>query len=749
MSGQELMTDLEARVTIENAMGINYSDEQWNVVKDANRPASVVSCAGSGKTTVLIARLLYKELVEGIKPYRMLVITFNKKASLEIEERYQRAKRQIGVSSFLPSFHTFHAFFLRLLRSDDKYENYTVTNSNKYLYVLSDMVKTQHTLQSNIDFVKDILSTRSYGINNKKDYLTHNEYGELGRNVIEKYEELLLENSEMDFDDMLLLLYREMFEHNNQDIIQTFADSYDLVLIDEFQDISGIQYDIIEELTSTIGMDKLTVIGDEEQCIYEFRGSNPRYITQFGNMIPSAKTHLLTVNYRCPQEILAFVAPSIYRNEKRVEKALRSSNTGGEVSFLGVKEDEPLVQSIIDDYRENKEIAILVRNNHQKTVISDRLIRRGISVDMGSSNYTVKNNQVFKRLTNFIDLVRESDNSGFIKYHWMFGVQRYRNTEIKARYRGTDEFWVEDVLEQDMWDVPPAKKRLIQGMLREEKADKLYELAMKFYRSSFLSGARKGYYNMDTVDDYYEYIINGIAKDQDYLEFREKIDYYQKFVDRNIGNKKAVQVNTMHTVKGLEYDTVIVYDPSDSNMFPEYRYIWERSARDHSLTVNEFKKGILNYDENYLATLASYATENNSERVTSEDVKDRIESERRLFYVACTRAKKKLIIATDIDRRSSLVLEALHHRGSVEVPVVEVNSFVERKLEEVEADVQLEREKQEAIRQLRERERQERINKRNRGLADLESLLGNTVDETEVDNTMSLGNIDDILGTGE
>src|SRR5699024_9075272 len=140
------------------------------------------------------------------------------------------------------------------------------------------------------------------------------------------------------------------------------------------------------------------------------------------------------------------------------------------------------------------------------------------------------------------------------------------------------------------------------------------ELAMKFYRSSFLSGARKGYYNMDTVDDYYEYIINGIAKDQDYLEFREKIDYYQKFVDRNIGNKKAVQVNTMHTVKGLEYDTVIVYDPSDSNMFPEYRYIWERSARDHSLTVNEFKKGILNYDENYLATLASYATENNSER---------------------------------------------------------------------------------------------------------------------------------------
>lgn len=749
MSGQELMTDLEARVTIENAMGINYSDEQWNVVKDANRPASVVSCAGSGKTTVLIARLLYKELVEGIKPYRMLVITFNKKASLEIEERYQRAKRQIGVSSFLPSFHTFHAFFLRLLRSDDKYENYTVTNSNKYLYVLSDMVKTQHTLQSNIDFVKDILSTRSYGINNKKDYLTHNEYGELGRNVIEKYEELLLENSEMDFDDMLLLLYREMFEHNNQDIIQTFADSYDLVLIDEFQDISGIQYDIIEELTSTIGMDKLTVIGDEEQCIYEFRGSNPRYITQFGNMIPSAKTHLLTVNYRCPQEILAFVAPSIYRNEKRVEKALRSSNTGGEVSFLGVKEDEPLVQSIIDDYRENKEIAILVRNNHQKTVISDRLIRRGISVDMGSSNYTVKNNQVFKRLTNFIDLVRESDNSGFIKYHWMFGVQRYRNTEIKARYRGTDEFWVEDVLEQDMWDVPPAKKRLIQGMLREEKADKLYELAMKFYRSSFLSGARKGYYNMDTVDDYYEYIINGIAKDQDYLEFREKIDYYQKFVDRNIGNKKAVQVNTMHTVKGLEYDTVIVYDPSDSNMFPEYRYIWERSARDHSLTVNEFKKGILNYDENYLATLASYATENNSERVTSEDVKDRIESERRLFYVACTRAKKKLIIATDIDRRSSLVLEALHHRGSVEVPVVEVNSFVERKLEEVEADVQLEREKQGAIRQLRERERQERINKRNRGLADLESLLGNTVDETEVDNTMSLGNIDDILGTGE
>src|SRR5699024_11815211 len=78
--------------------------------------------------------------------------------------------------------------------------------------------------------------------------------------------ELFLENSEINYDNQLILLYLEMFEHNNQDIIQMFADSYDLVLTDEFQDISGIQYDIIEELTSTIGMDKLTVIGDEDQA---------------------------------------------------------------------------------------------------------------------------------------------------------------------------------------------------------------------------------------------------------------------------------------------------------------------------------------------------------------------------------------------------------------------------------------------------------------------------------------------------
>ena len=1045
------MTDIEARVKIENAMRINYSDEQWSVVNDTNRPASVVSCAGSGKTTVLIARLLYKELVEGIKPYRMLVITFNKKASEEIEERYQLARRRIGLPNFNPSFHTFHAFFLRLLRSDVKYEDYTVSSSGKYLFSLADMVKTHQTLKSNIDLVKDILATRSYGINNKKDYLTHNEFGDMGVEVIKKYEELLEENEEMDFDDMLLLLYREIFEHQNQDIIDIFKESYDLVLIDEFQDISGIQYDIIEELVSAIGMNRLTVIGDDEQashvdaevlmqggttkragdlkvgdrvvsykmgdsfelssdskygkgyeildksmhreegalevvtesghrstysqghisiakisakrdsyvtylmrnregfyrlgvailyrlenyhpvfglkramrldkgiegwvltlegnkdgaikkinelseefgvprtlfnqlehrdnvdleeivedregnyvvtgkahevytsetleeisnnanellnyygrmleyplcskidpelndihytsnasfkiracnlipemfdmvvrnpdnsiehsklkevnyiegfhdfvslkvdgyktyvadniathnCIYEFRGSSPRYIIQFSSMIPSAETHLLTVNYRCPQKILEFVAPSIYKNEKRVAKALRSSMSGGTVDFLGVKEDEPLVQTIIEDYRNNKEVSILVRNNHQKTVISDKLVRRGVPVDMGSSSYTLKNNQVFKRLTMLIDLIRESNNNGFIKYHWLFRVSRHHIPAIKARYRGSEEYWVEDVLERDMWDVPNRMKGIIRNMLQEDEAEKLYTHAMDFYRDSFVSGARKGFYNMDSVNDYYNYIVEDFARGLTYAEFKEKVNYNQRFVDRNLGNKKAIQVATMHTVKGLEYDTVVVYDPSDADMFPEYRGLWEKGARWENTTENEFKKGVFNYNQTYLDRLASFASESNSEKVTLEDVKDRIESERRLFYVACTRAKDRLIIATDIDRRSSVVMEALAHRGEVEIPVVKTEEFVERSLEDVEEEVKLEKETKEAIRKQRERERQERMERRNKGLTELESLLGNTTKETEVDKSMTLGSIGDILGMGD
>src|SRR5699024_2560508 len=140
------------------------------------------------------------------------------------------------------------------------------------------------------------------------------------------------------FDDMLLLLYRELFERGNKELLQVFKETYKLVLIDEFQDISGIQYDIIEELLNEIGMNNLTVIGDADQCIYSFRGSNPRYITQFSKVVPSAKTHFLSVNYRCPQAILSFVAPSIYRNRDRVEIALQSSEEAGIVDFVGVTE---------------------------------------------------------------------------------------------------------------------------------------------------------------------------------------------------------------------------------------------------------------------------------------------------------------------------------------------------------------------------------------------------------------------------
>lgn len=744
-----LMTDIEARVHIENAMELNYSDEQWSVVSDSNRPASVVSSAGSGKTTVMIARLLYKELVEGIKPYRMLVITFNKKASEEIELRYQSARRRLGLMSFNPSFYTFHAFFLRLLRSDSKYEDYTVANSRKYYFALADLVKQQQTFKSNMDMVQDILATRSYGINNMKDYLTHNEFGDLGREVIKRYEELLTENSEMDFDDMLLLLYREIFEHKNQDIIDTFRETYELVLIDEFQDISGIQYDIIEELVNTIGMDKLTVIGDEDQCIYEFRGSNPSYITQFGNMIPSAKTHLLTVNFRCPQEILAFVAPSIYKNEKRVEKALRSSFDGGSVDFLGVKDDTVLVNTLISDYRKNKSVALLVRNNHQKTIISDRLIRKGVPVDMGSSSYTLKNNQVYKQLTRFIDMVRESDNNQFIKYHWLFRVSRQQIQAIKTRYRGTDEFWVEDVLEQDMWNIPYNIKEQIQQILQEDSATELYRLAMEFYRSTFRSGARKGFYNMDNVIDYYDYIIEGVAEGMTYREFKDRVDRNQSMVDRNLGNKKAIQIATMHTVKGLEYDTVVVYDPNDSEMFPDFRWVWDSASRSKGVTVNDFKKGVFNFNQEYMEEMVDIINSTKNENMTVEDIKDRVESERRLFYVACTRSMDRLIIATDIERRSTLVLETLANRGTVEIPVVSTTPFEERSLESVEEEAMLEREKKRALQELREKEKQERLNRRKKGLSELESLLGNKKEDTEVDKTMSLGSIGEILNMGD
>src|SRR5699024_4214352 len=166
----ELLTDIEARVRIENAMRINYSDEQWEVVKGNGRPSSVISCAGSGKTTVLIARLLYQELVFGIKAYEMLVITFNKKASTEIEERYNKARKRMGLGNFTPSFNTFHAFFLRLLRTDTKYADTEVVDSYKYSFVLTDLIKNSTGFETKLDTVKSILATRFYGINNKKEY---------------------------------------------------------------------------------------------------------------------------------------------------------------------------------------------------------------------------------------------------------------------------------------------------------------------------------------------------------------------------------------------------------------------------------------------------------------------------------------------------------------------------------------------------------------------------------------------------
>lgn len=734
----ELLTDIEARVRIENAMRINYSDEQWEVVKGNGRPSSVISCAGSGKTTVLIARLLYQELVFGIKAYEMLVITFNKKASTEIEERYNKARKRMGLGNFTPSFNTFHAFFLRLLRTDTKYADTEVVDSYKYSFALTDLIKNSTGFETKLDTVKSILATRSYGINNKKDYLTYNEYGDVGRAIINKYEALLKENNEMDFDDMLLLLYRELFERGNKELLQVFKETYKLVLIDEFQDISGIQYDIIEELLNEIGMNSLTVIGDADQCIYSFRGSNPRYITQFSKVVPSAKTHFLSVNYRCPQAILSFVAPSIYRNRDRVEIALQSSEEEGIVDFVGVTEDDELLEAVEEDFRQGKSVAILVRNNHQKTIISDRLTRKGIAVDMGSSSYTVKNNQVFKKLSTLIKIVRESDNSGFIKNYWMFGVSKRHLPAIKARYRGSDELWVEDVLEYNMWEVSESRKSDIRHLLQEDRADELYKLAMGLHRGSFLSGANKGYYNMSLIEDYYRYIVEGISKGVDYHEFIAGIDANQRRIDKNLGNKNAVQLATMHTVKGLEYDTVVVYDPSDSEVFPDFRVDWLGASFSLGVTEKELKTRVLDYDDEALNALASEHSTRTRDVLTVADVRERIESERRLFYVACTRAKERLIIATDLERRSSLVMEALAHRGEVDIPVVPVKDFEERTVVGVEEEIELQRKATEELERLRLVERERRKETRSKGLEELQSLLGGKKKEDVVQSTKEI-----------
>lgn len=593
---------------------MTLDDAQQAAVSHHNGPAMILAGPGSGKTTVITGRV--KKLIEehGVSPDKILVITFTKKAALEMKSRYLRlaGKRETAVT-----FGTFHAVFFMILKNVMGYRAEDIVKTSEQRDFVSMYLKAKGvTVRDWQAFIGDIISelakvkscmmTEAYLDNYKPSSCEAKLFNELYK----EYENMLKLEHKVDFEDMLIAAYKILNER--ADVLKMWQRKYQYVLIDEFQDSSRVQFDIVKMLCAA--HNNIFVVGDDDQSIYGFRGAFPSVMKNFKEFYNDAAVYRLDINYRSAGAIVKAATAVINKNSQRFFKDLRAYNKVGEeievIEFKDIKEQQIYITEAIEKMLllQQADIAVLTRTSSGGAGIAKRLMKRDVEVDYREKKCGVFGHWIAEDIKAFLRLaLGENNRIDYIRI-------------INKPPRGISRMFFTDE-RVDCRKVADNMKRAGQETLAREfcllAEDLQYAAGLNAYGAFTYIRKKVGYEqylkqyaisnNIDVLkllkvlDELQTTTIHCKCIRQ-WLELAESrcieaAGNAENSLAQNNRKRTSVTFLTMHSAKGLEFDTVFIPD------------------------VNE---GIVPYD-----------------KAVSEEA---IEEECRLFYVAMTRAKKKLII---------------------------------------------------------------------------------------------------------
>jgi len=600
---------------------INFKEalnaEQLNVVENADGPALVLAGAGSGKTRTIIYRVA-RLLEDGVDPSSILLLTFTNKAAKEMIERLKGLLGG-GVDGIWSG--TFHSISNRLLR---KYasllgysSNYTILDQDDSKALLKMCVKelkitggakrfpSAAVLQSILSYSRNAsLSVRdTLG----KRFVQFVDFEADISNIGDLYRRKKLEANSMDFDDLLLKMLELFVE--NPDVEDRLAESFKYVLVDEYQDTNSLQANLIARL-SKIHRNVL-VVGDDAQSIYSFRAADISNILNFPNIFNGAKTFRLETNYRSTPEILQLANESISCNLKQFEKSLKPFNGHGDRPELAVnaspREEARYIVLRINAYLDSgvnpEEIAVLFRAAYQSQALEFELMRDGIAYEYRGGLRFFERAHV-KDVLAFIRLIENrKDEASWMRVLGMVqGVGPATAVKIISVVKNLegDELFIDDILDS----LPKrAGKGWIaaRGMIEKVfKKDGLSAQIRAVLATTYIEYLEAQYTNSsDRLQDLEQLALFSEQYEGRRSEFLEDVtlsDELSAIMNTSVYNTSQVVLSTIHQSKGLEWDAVFVI----------------------SLTNGGFP----------------------GRRAMEED--GDLEEERRLFYVAATRARKYL-----------------------------------------------------------------------------------------------------------
>lgn len=590
-------------------MAINEMQEKAIHHKDG--PMIVLAGPGSGKTFVITRRLKEMTTSMGIDPSEILVITFTKAAAEEMESRFH----SLMEDAFLPvTFGTFHSIFFSIIRQA---LNYTVkdiiTESEKRALlklVLSEFGANQgnkglgyETIEE-YPYLNEILSDISKVKNDGTDSRLHNPpylcEGEFHQ-IYECYEEQCKLRKKVDFDDMVLLCHRLFKEHS--DILSYWQGRYRYILVDEFQDINPMQYEVVRMLAHP--ENNLFIVGDDDQSIYGFRGSKPDIMLHFTDDYKDAVTVCLPKNYRSKASIVESAVSLIEHNQTRYHKTLTANEEGAfcvyEKGFDTKEAECEEILKLIHAYEQKgalKDIAFLVRTNTGAKYLIQKLVEHNIPYYFKEKCENLWESSEVKDIL----AVLAYANGEFYRSHLIRFVNkpvRY----VKRSYLESPVIMIRDLLSHP--EVPPYCKRNLSLLLSDLQRIKGMDpySAISYIRkcmgieSCILESSPK---DEDCIIENLNLMQEASRDFSDFRSFQRKIKEYETQMNTGMNvvpSTDHVTLQTMHGSKGLEYPVVILPDCNEGNV-PQGK----------------------------------------------NPSKETIEEERRVFYVAMTRAKNYLFL---------------------------------------------------------------------------------------------------------
>lgn len=565
-----------------------FNKSQIQAISHMDGPAMVLAGPGSGKTTVITHRI--KNLIEKaeVRPENILVVTFTKAAAISMQKRFSTLMN--GGKGQLVTFGTFHSVFYKILRKSRRYEATEILSERqktdyireiigRYGISSNDISELSQNIINDIGNIKgNMLNAQEYEPSccKKEDFIK----------VYNAYNLELKKDGKMDFDDILRECYLLLCE--NHTILEQWRELYKYILIDEFQDINRIQMNIIELLASPLN--NIFVVGDDDQSIYGFRGARPEIMIEFKDYYPEAEFIVLNVNYRSTQSIINVAGRVIENNKTRLDKCAHANNDKDFQpdirKFRNQVEELKFVVSKIKEYENQgislSEMAILVRNNSQIQEISSFLKNRKIEAESGKHRSNIYNGMIAKDILSYVRGALKFDGTYFNEdlIYVLNKPQRYISRQVvlsvNMNISAVRRIYSKNNIDSFLFHIEMIRKLPPQAALSYIRKGAGYEEYLRLY-------AIENNIPMSGLLKQLEQLVQECSKFNTLEQWINSIDSAQNSEGQNFGKKSSgeggtnnrINIMTMHGSKGLEFKAVFIVD-ANQGIIPTSKALRER-----------------------------------------------------------------------------------------------------------------------------------------------------------------------------